>query len=107
MYFLLFMGIVKLSSSRNQVQFVTDEGVVYVTSKKYLLGLLNKNDAQEVLVLNKFALQVSADRFPKSSVWNPNGVESNEGVELKDDVFSPKVREELKKVEGFKDKSVW
>ncbi len=66
------MGVVKLSNSNKQVQFITDEGVVYVTSVKYLIGCLNKDDPAFILRLARLPLLVQEGRFPKSEVWNPN-----------------------------------
>lgn len=80
------MGVVKLSQSLKQVQFVSDEGVVYVTSVKYLLGFLNSGGNNgSVLRLNVLPLRVSPGRFPKSVVW------------------SPELREEFSEVDGVRD----
>ena len=103
------MGVVKLSNSKLQVQFISDEGVVYVTSVKYLLGMLNRGDAGFILRLNRLPLPVSDGRFPKSEVWNPNGYTGDtvDGSKQGRDVLSVKGREGLKEVVGFKDKEVW
>ena len=105
---LLVMGVVKLSSSLKQVQFVDDEGNVFVTSRKYLEGLLSGGNPGRVLVLGLLPNKVSLDRFPRSVVWNPDARDvSVDGVSVNRDVLSRKASEDRVVKKGFVDKEVW
>jgi hypothetical protein len=75
----MFMGIVRLSSSGSQLQFVSDDGVVFVTSVDYVRRLLSGLLRKDFIVLSRFAVGVSPDRFPRSPVWGV-GVRSFKGV---------------------------
>jgi hypothetical protein len=102
------MGVVKLSASLKQVQFVDDEGNVFVTSRKFLEGLLSGGNPGRVLVLSLLPNKVSLDRFPKSEVWNPGlRDESVDGVSVNRDVLSRKASEVREVKKSFVDKEVW
>lgn len=102
------MGVIKLSKSGKQLQFICDEGVVYVTSVHYLLGMINKGNPAFIVTMNKLPLKVSKDRFPVSPVWNPEGLQEDvvNSDKTTQDPLSIKGRDNLQKVEGFKDKEV-
>jgi hypothetical protein len=102
------MGVVKLSASLKQVQFVDDEGNVFVTSRKFLEGLLSGGSPGRVLVLGLLPNRVSLDRFPKSEVWCPElKDEGVSGVSVNRDVLSRKASEVRDVKKGFVDKEVW
>ena len=102
------MAVVKLSSSLKQVQFISDDGSVFVTSRKFLEGLLGGNNPGRVLVLGLLPNKVSLDRFPKSVVWSPElKDESVSGVSVNRDVLSRKASEVREVKKGFVDKEVW
>lgn len=63
------MGVVKLTSSKKAVQFITDEGVVYQASADFLARLLGGEWRGDFMKLTRFANGVSPDRFPKSPVY--------------------------------------
>jgi hypothetical protein len=105
------MGVVKLSQSLKQVQFVSDEGVVYVTSVKYLLGLLNGGDSGRVLVMNVLPLRVAENRYPKSKVWSPELRDElggfDGGSDPNRDASSSGFKRVKEKRDGFVDKVVF
>lgn len=68
------MGIVRLSKSGAQVQFIADDGTVYVTSTNYLMGLMQGTMAKNMVLLSKLPIPMSKDRFPESVLWDPNGL---------------------------------
>lgn len=105
------MGVVKLSGSGKQVQFVDDDGRVFVTSVKYLSGLLNEGSSSRVLVLGLLPLRVAENRYPKSKVWSPELKEEfgkfDGGVDPNKDASSSGFKKVKEKVEGFSDKVVF
>jgi hypothetical protein len=102
------MGVVKLSSSGLQVQFISDDGSVFVTSRKFLEGLLSSGSPGRVLVLGLLPNRVSVDRFPMSVVWNPDARDASvDGVSVNRDVLSRKASEVREVRKGFVDKEVW
>lgn len=68
------MAVVRLSKSQKQVQFIDDQGNVFVTSSNYLMGLLQGTMAKKLILLNRMPLPVNEDRYPKSPLWDPNGL---------------------------------
>lgn len=102
------MGVVKLSSSGKQVQFISDDGSVFVTSKAFLEGLLSSGSPGRVLVLSLLPNRVSPGRFPKSEVWRPElRDEGRSGASVNRDVLSRGASEDRKVKEVFVDKEVW
>ena len=70
------MGVIKLTMSTKAVQFITDEGVVYQTSKGAVEHLLASASASKIIPLTRMAEPISEFRFPKSLVWGvPTGAE--------------------------------
>lgn len=63
------MGVVKLTFSKNAVQFITDEDVIYQTSKVYLLSLMAGTLRSGVLKLSRMPFPAPRGRFPKSSIY--------------------------------------
>jgi len=62
------MGVVRLSGSGLQVQFVDDEGNVFVTSKKFLLGFLGRGVVGVPLFLGRLPFSLSPKRYGRSVV---------------------------------------
>jgi hypothetical protein len=102
------MAVVKLSGSLKQVQFIDDDGNVFVTSKKFLEGLLSGGNPGRVLVLSLLPNRVSLDRFPRSEVWCPELRDDGVGgVSVNRDVLSRKASEVRDVKKSFVDKEVW
>jgi len=85
-------------------QVVTDEGLVFGTSRVFVESLMKGSFRKGFVLLSKLPFSVSPERFGKSKLWNPGGseVSDNKEVEQKDDDFSPKVAKEAKVSAGFK-----
>lgn len=112
------MAVLRLSKSGGQLQFITDEGLVFGASSKLVSGLLGKSlkgGGSKVVVLARLPFQVSVDRFGKSPLWDPESksLVNDDGNVVKD--FSVKIgkdglskfRVEKKLLsEGFSDKVV-
>ena len=64
----LVMGVIRFTKSGQGVMFVSDDGQVYLTSKKYLLGFLYGAMKGDFVVLTRLPNNVSPDRFPVSKV---------------------------------------
>lgn len=110
------MGVVKLTSSKKAVQFITDEGEVYQTSAVFLQGLLMGKSKQGFILLNRMPFNVSSERFAKSPLYDPDGiykgnaektVERAKNVTTTNDPFSVKTREKNSEKKAFVDKKVW
>lgn len=102
------MAIVRMSKSKKQVQFIDDEGNMFVTSKAYLLPILLNQSKLPFVLLNRMPLKVSEDRFKKSPLWDPDGImQKLDRVDVKEDALSPKSREKIAQKKQFKDKKVW
>lgn len=63
------MGVIKLNSSLKALQFVTDEGVVYQTSRYALQKLLDGNNSSDFTVPQRMPWGYAENRFPKSPVY--------------------------------------
>ncbi len=116
------MAVVKLSKSGKQVQFITDDGLVYGISITSLSTLLAGNIKQGLSVLTLMPYAADTRRFPKSLIWNP---ETNMAVPISEyqpkdlnissvsdntylDSFEKLRQESTKKVESsIKDSKVW
>ena len=89
------MGVVKLTSSKRAVQFITDEGVIYQTSLLYVDKLLKGEIKSDFILLSRLLNSVSPDRFKKSPVYGEvNTVVDSSKVVA--DSLSTKVKEETK-----------
>ena len=99
------MAVAKLSGSKKQIQFITDEGDMFVTSCAFLSRLIGGYMNCGFVVLSKMPFSASADRFPKSPVYNPvsgkcetvENYNKNDYVKPQDDALSPKRVAEGKK----------
>jgi hypothetical protein len=108
------MAICKLTSSGKGVNFIDDDGNVYITSLTYLRSYLNST--KPFIVLARLPEKVSSNRFPKSPVFNPetgetsmeNKIKVNEDERVSQDSFSP-AADKAKQIEKdySKDKLVW
>jgi hypothetical protein len=108
------MGVVKLTSSKKGVQFITDDGVVYQTSVLWLVKLLEEGNAHRVLLLSRFPGRVASNRFKESPVFYANGVvsdevkqDNNEVPSQGSDAFSHKAAKEREVSKSYVDKVVW
>jgi len=99
------MGIVKLSKSGHQVQFIADNGEIYTVSAILMMKTINEHKAGNFVVLTRLPVNVSPDRFPKSPVWT--GTEVKHVEKASQDGLSKKGREERKNTKQFEDKAVW
>ncbi len=100
------MGVMKLSKSRKQVQFICDEGVVYCTSLAYLQGLLNSS--RHLLLFQKYEDTVSKDRFATSAIYNPSGYlkDREERKTTGNDAFSTKAMKEGEQARNYSEKDI-
>ena len=91
------MAVVKLTSSGKAVQFIDDEGNVFMTSLSYLKGLLDGRANHGFIYLTRLPLRVSDKRFKMSNVYNPKCYRdlSSEELKISYDAISPKVSTEL------------
>lgn len=105
------MGIVRLSKSKAQVQFVADDGTVYVTSTNYLMGLMQGTMTKNLVILSKLPIPMSKDRFPESPLWDPNGLATKHNVykasTTGNDGSSPKLKKELEQKQTQEDINPW
>ena len=85
------MGVCKLSGSGKQVQFIDDDGNVFVAAKGVVAKLLAGAVDNNLIKLNRMPEGVSPSRFGKSEVWYPPNYVAK-GVEGKasQDVFADK-----------------
>ena len=75
------IAIVKLTKSKKAVQFIDDEGNVFMTSTKYFKTLMAGNMKYPLILLNRLPLKANKNRFKKSPLWNPSGlVDSSESI---------------------------
>ncbi len=102
------MAVVKLSASGLQVQFIDDEGNMFVTSMTYLMTMLERKSKLPFCLLSRLPLKISTDRFKKSPVWDPDGLaDKSKQVTLNDDGLSKKTIKKGEQREQYKDKQVW
>ena len=76
------MAIVKLTKSGKGLLFISDSGTCYNTSVGFVKSLLGGNLKKPFVLLSRLPFVVSEDRFTKSHVYNPGGIE----VDTKDNV---------------------
>jgi len=62
------MAIIKETSSGKGVQFVDDDGNVFMTSKSYLLKYLNGESKAFFLLLTRMPIPIDVSKFKKSPV---------------------------------------
>lgn len=102
------MAVIKLSRSGKQVQFVDEEGFVFVTSATFLNKLLAGELRNGMILLSRLPQRVSVDRFKPSPVWNPNGLEvDTNDKRVTEDAFANKSVEKRTKSKNYKDRSIW
>lgn len=99
------MGIVKLSSSGKALLFVTDEGVVYVTSVKSVEFLIARANNKFTATLTRMAEPVSPERFPKSPVYTGNTGATRDG-RVSQDAFGPAAKQNKVEAVAYTDKEV-
>ena len=91
------MAVVKLSKSGKQVQFIDDDGNMFVTSKAFLNSLLNGSSKYPIVSMMRFPMKVQSWRFTKSKIYNPNGMydEMIKDMDTGEDALSAKVVKQL------------
>lgn len=101
------MGVVAITKSGNAVRFVTDEGDQYLIAVSRLQGYLTKKD-MPFIPLTRLPDPVSPDRYPKSTVYSPDGSLVPAGAVLTtgNDALSQKVAKEKAAVGLYVDKEV-
>jgi hypothetical protein len=104
------IAVVKLTKSKKQLQFITDEGYVFATSVVFLQGLLMGKSKMGFVLLSRLPFNVSPDRFAPSPLYDPDGVFQGEAAKtltLSTDALSPKAIKAKEVKKGFVDKKVW
>jgi hypothetical protein len=104
------MAVVKLNSTGKQIQFVDEEGNMFVTSAAFMMGLLQGRSPTGFLLLSRYPNKVAKGRFKESPLWDPSGLaKKNEEkpVTLTNDSLSRKSLEQGKEKKAFADKKVW
>ena len=101
------MAVVKLAKSKRSVQFIDDEGNVFFTSVNFLQGLLLGKSKHDFVLLKRMPLKASADRFQKSEVWIPEGVDPRTVQDSTEDALSETSRKKQDETKKFVDKQVW
>lgn len=99
------MAVVKLTASKQAVQFIDDEGNVFQTSVLWLTQLLNGSNEKGLILLTRLPLKASKDRFLQSPVLG--GVAQQGDVRMREDGLSPKVRQDAEQVKAYTDKKVF
>ena len=104
----IVMAVMKLSSSGKQVQFIDEEGNMFVTSAAFTMGLLQRRSP--LVLLSRLPLKVSKGRFKVSPLYDPSGLAKNNekhSLTTSNDGLSPKVIESNSQKSNMEDKSVW
>ena len=68
------MAVIKLSSSMKQLQFIDDQGNMFVCALSAFHLFVAKGSSHEFILLNRMPIKVSPDRFKVSPVWMPSGM---------------------------------
>jgi hypothetical protein len=104
------MAVVKISSNGKSVTFITDEGEQFITSTNFLMGLLMGKSKTGFILLTRLAQNCAPGRFMPSPLYDPRGVFKNlnpKTLDVSNDPYSKKGKEEMTAPEEFKDKAVW
>lgn len=98
------MAVMKLSSSKKQLQIIADDGTVYVTSVSYARSLLYGHMPAGLVLLSKYPEKASPDRFKQSPVYDPSGkyTEMVESDCVGKDALSSTRKEERKQERTYK-----
>jgi hypothetical protein len=89
------MTVIKLSKSGRGFQVIADDGTVYQTSVYIARQLLDGAVNGGWVLLTQFPMKASADRFPKSPIYNPGNdvLTTDSDAKVSEDVFSPKYKQ--------------
>ena len=107
------MVIMKLSSSKKQLQVIDEEGVVFGTSVTFLKGLLEGRSPHNFIMMTRMPFKVSKGRFKPSPVYVPDTGEKELYEETVDseksnaDAYNPELRKKQRQKKVFTDKEVW
>jgi hypothetical protein len=97
------MAIFKKSSSGKQIQFVDDSGVIYPTSKVWLLDFIH-NPSKTILEVPRYAVPLPEGKFRKSQVYDPTGAYARLAEKSEDgkvDTMKKSVTEDIKQEEKY------
>jgi hypothetical protein len=101
------MAVVKLSKSGKQLQFIDEEGNMFVTSAAFVMGLMQGRSKYGFLLLSRLPLKVAKDRFKESPLYDPSGLAQANESHGDNDALSQKSLKAQKQVNTYKDKVVW
>ena len=104
------IAVAKITKSKKQIQFITDEGYVFATSVVFLQGLMMGKSKAGFVLLSRMPFNVAPGRFKESPVWDPDGIFQGEAAKTlttNNDALSNKVRDEKAVKKAFVDKKIW
>lgn len=108
-----------MSKGGKQVQFIDEDGVMFVTSTNYMLGLMSGKSKCGFILLSRMPYKVAKNRWDPSPVYDPTGVlganaqktlspsSAEEKVDTSNDSFSNKFKKTNEQRKAFTDKPVW
>jgi hypothetical protein len=102
--------IIKISKSGKAFQVVDDNGIVYQTSVYIAKMLLEGTVNGGWVLLSMLPEKVSADRFPKSPLYMPEGMSADdvsaEVTRASQDAYSEKRAKDNTSKDAYKDKQI-
>jgi len=101
------MAIMKLTKSGKGLLFIDDDGRVYNTSINYLLGLINGRAKYSIVTLSRLPFDVPSDKFPKSPVYNPDGIVQDKTVDKTDRMSKTSMESQEAKKLFMGDDNIW
>ena len=104
------MTVIKLNASGKAVQVITDEGVMFQTSRFYVEQMLSGKLNVPFILMSRLENGVSPDRFKKSPVWSGNlGVKTtdpSQPLTTTNDAFSVKAKTDIKQAQVYSNEEV-
>ena len=119
------MAVIKLTSSKKSLQFVTEDevtvcprcssevvfpgGTVFQTSKEFVSSLLAEAHGRDLILLTRMPFRVSSSRFGKSPLYGEREAPVGPVVDvpIQGDALSPVARRDKSEKKLFSDKDVW
>jgi len=106
------MAVVKLSKSKNQIQFIDEDGNMFCTSRTFMESLLRGTIRSDFVLLTRMPLKVSQDRFKQSPVYDPEGnytyaKRDSGALKVEQDGLSGATIKKNEQKRQFTDKNVW
>lgn len=111
-----------MNKKGSQVLVIDDDGYVYATSTKYMLGLLSGSTKYDFILMSRLPWKASSERFKPSPLYDPTGIIAKQNeptvlpkpditgkndVGVGGDVFSNKFKTTTQQKKAFTDKMVW